>query len=206
MQVIWDIMRCWVKQHPVKIAADDTSYRARILAQEPAMQADFSGSGHMSKSKSSGKARFVQNPENWGPRPKHGRPLLPHEVEAAAAAAAATKASQAADAAHTPGMARGGMTDDAGAAAKSCSGAEASACVTGSGRAANGAALPTQDGVQPADGAQADEGAPCAVTHDAKAAAAAAWDAPASAVRTRIDRDGSVHEQAVDKKQRTDAT
>ena len=86
VQVIWDIMRCWVKQHPVRIT-DESSYHARILAQEPTLQANFGGSGQISKFKGAGKARFVQNPENWGPRPKHGRPMLPHESKAAAEAA-----------------------------------------------------------------------------------------------------------------------
>lgn len=86
MQVIWDIMRCWVQQHTVNIP-DANSYQAKILSKEPQLQANFGGAKvAMSKSKAERKARFVQNPENWGPRPRHGRPMLPHEVQAASEA------------------------------------------------------------------------------------------------------------------------
>lgn len=80
-QVVWDIMRCWVAKNPVRIT-DKESYQAKILAVEPTIEVSFANAkGVMSKAKADRKARFVQNPENWGPRPKHGRPLLPHERE-----------------------------------------------------------------------------------------------------------------------------
>jgi hypothetical protein len=83
LQVIWDIMRCWVKQTPVRIL-DKESYQAKILAVEPALQARFSNAKSIvSKARAKRKPRFVQNPQNWGPRPKHGRPMLPHEREEA---------------------------------------------------------------------------------------------------------------------------
>lgn len=80
-QVVWDIMRCWVAKNPVRIT-DKESYQAKILAVEPTIEVSFANAkGVMSRAKADRKARFVQNPENWGPRPKHGRPLLPHERE-----------------------------------------------------------------------------------------------------------------------------
>jgi hypothetical protein len=82
-QVIWDIMRCWVKQNPVRIL-DEESYQAKILAVEPSLQAKFSNAtSSVSQARAERKPRFVQNPQNWGPRPKHGRPMLPHEQEEA---------------------------------------------------------------------------------------------------------------------------
>ncbi|PNT66708.1 hypothetical protein BRADI_3g15962v3 [Brachypodium distachyon] len=77
MSVIWDIMRCWVKLHPVKSrpGADPSN---RILSQEPKLQASFSqATGGLVARKS---PRFVPNPEKyWGPKAKAGRPLkTPH--------------------------------------------------------------------------------------------------------------------------------
>ena len=92
MQVIYDILRCWVKKNPVKIM-DAGSYHAKILAKPPVIEANFSNApGTLSKARTEGKARFVQNPDNWGPRPRHGRPMLAHEIEAETAAAAAATA------------------------------------------------------------------------------------------------------------------
>lgn len=82
-QVVFDIMRCWVKKNAVR-PKDPDSYQAKILAKEPELQADFStAAGAMSGAKANKQTRFVENPENWGPRPRHGRPLLPHEIEEA---------------------------------------------------------------------------------------------------------------------------
>lgn len=82
LQIVWDIMRCWAKKVGTK-PKEPTSYQAKILAVEPTFQADFSkAEGHFSMARESKQPRFVQNPENWGPRPKHGRPMLKHEVEA----------------------------------------------------------------------------------------------------------------------------
>ena len=77
---MWDIMRCWARDKG-KTAKDPDSYQAKILAQEPQIQANFTkASGVFSKARAAGKARFVQNPDNWGPRRKHGRPMMDHEV------------------------------------------------------------------------------------------------------------------------------
>ena len=37
----WDIMRCWVKEHPVKASKEKTA-GAAILAKEPKLKANFS--------------------------------------------------------------------------------------------------------------------------------------------------------------------
>ncbi|GBF93065.1 tRNA (guanine(26)-N(2))-dimethyltransferase-like [Raphidocelis subcapitata] len=73
--VVWDIVRCWVRQHPVR-DPDPNSYAGRLLAKEPKLEADFSRApGSISKSQAAGIARFVQNPAYWGPKSRHGRPL-----------------------------------------------------------------------------------------------------------------------------------
>lgn len=80
VQVVWDIMRCWAKEKG-KTSKDPDSYQAKILAIEPKLQADFKkAAGVFSKAQAAGKARFVQNPDNWGPRRRHGRPMMDHEV------------------------------------------------------------------------------------------------------------------------------
>jgi hypothetical protein len=73
-------MRCWARQKGTK-AKDPESYQAKILAVEPKLNADFKkAAGVFSKAKAAGMARFVQNPDNWGPRRKHGRPMMDHEL------------------------------------------------------------------------------------------------------------------------------
>jgi hypothetical protein len=87
VQVVWDIMRCWAQSQQVSIREPD-SFQAKILSVEPKLKASFSKvGGAFSKAKAKGEARFVQNPENWGPRPRHGRPMLKHEREEAQEAA-----------------------------------------------------------------------------------------------------------------------
>ncbi|KAM3392169.1 hypothetical protein ACQJBY_013359 [Aegilops geniculata] len=73
MSVIWDIMRCWVKLHPVKSQPENLP-GSRILSQEPQLQASFSqATGGLVARKS---PRFLPNPEkHWGPKMKAGRPL-----------------------------------------------------------------------------------------------------------------------------------
>jgi tRNA (guanine26-N2/guanine27-N2)-dimethyltransferase len=75
-------MRCWARDQG-KVAKDPTSYQAKILAKEPTIEANFASAGGVfSKARATGQARFVKNPENWGPRRKHGRPMMDHEIEA----------------------------------------------------------------------------------------------------------------------------
>lgn len=69
MDVIWDIMRCWVKLHPIKAQPDET-IGSIILSKEPVLQANFT---RAAKRKERTK-RFPLNPEdNWGPKSRAGR-------------------------------------------------------------------------------------------------------------------------------------
>ncbi|XP_048473886.1 tRNA (guanine(26)-N(2))-dimethyltransferase [Rhincodon typus] len=69
--VIWDIMRCWEKIHPVKREKLSESCPAfRILGKEPVLQACFDIREDANpKSRKQGLKRFQENPEaNWGPK------------------------------------------------------------------------------------------------------------------------------------------
>ncbi|KAL5702047.1 methylamine--glutamate N-methyltransferase [Ranunculus cassubicifolius] len=81
MDVIWDIMRCWVKLHPVKAQAADQSGSA-ILAKEPTLQANFARAVHsLSKAQTKKVARFLPNPEkHWGPKLRAGRTVTSKHV------------------------------------------------------------------------------------------------------------------------------
>lgn len=71
--VLWDIMRCWEKQCPVKRnRLSETSPAFRILSVEPSLQADFTIREDANpSSRQRGLKRFQVNPEaNWGPRPR----------------------------------------------------------------------------------------------------------------------------------------
>ncbi len=83
-RVVWDVLRCWVREHPVKGRDDDTVGK-RILAQPPALEANFSRArGAFSKAKEEGVPRFPENPEShWGPKMRHGR-TAPGEEDAPA--------------------------------------------------------------------------------------------------------------------------
>ena len=73
-EVIWDIIRCWVQQYPVK-GNDPNSYAGKLLAKEPKLVANFGrAAGSVSASQQQGVTRFVQNPAFWGPKARHGRP------------------------------------------------------------------------------------------------------------------------------------
>ncbi|EFN59063.1 hypothetical protein CHLNCDRAFT_29505, partial [Chlorella variabilis] len=106
--VVWDIMRCWVGEHPVKTPAPGSAAE-KILAKEPEVKADFSRAQQaVSKAKQKGVARFLPNPglsrgaffvgcgaplltplaclapaaeANWGPKPRHGRPAKQQRYE-----------------------------------------------------------------------------------------------------------------------------
>lgn len=82
--VIWDIMRCWIQDHPVK--PNPGSYAEKILSKEPELKANFSRAVQAMRRDKKGKnkvARFPPNPEaNWGPKPKHSKVNRPaNEVE-----------------------------------------------------------------------------------------------------------------------------
>ncbi|KAL5988142.1 hypothetical protein ACLOJK_035905 [Asimina triloba] len=76
MNVIWDIMRCWVKNHPVKAQPPDQSGSV-ILAKEPTLQANFArAQASLSKAQAKKVARFLPNPErHWGPKVRAGRQI-----------------------------------------------------------------------------------------------------------------------------------
>ncbi|CAI9272626.1 unnamed protein product [Lactuca saligna] len=76
MDVIWDIMRCWVKNHPVKAQPPEHSGSV-ILAREPVLQANFARAvASLSKAQAKKVARFLPNPErHWGPKLRAGRTI-----------------------------------------------------------------------------------------------------------------------------------
>lgn len=87
MEILWDIMRCWVKDHPVKETQGDTPGKV-ILSQEPEIEANFKKvQSATSKALNSGVARFLPNPEEfWGPKPRAGRHLTSKHIASHGAA------------------------------------------------------------------------------------------------------------------------
>lgn len=81
MDVIWDIMRCWVKNHPVKAQPPDQAGSV-ILAKEPVLQANFARAvASLSKAQAKKVARFLPNPErHWGPKLRAGRTITSKHV------------------------------------------------------------------------------------------------------------------------------
>ncbi|TKY65049.1 tRNA (guanine(26)-N(2))-dimethyltransferase 2 [Spatholobus suberectus] len=81
MDVIWDIMRCWVKNHPVKAQPADQPGSV-ILAKEPVLQANFARAvSSLSKAQVKKVARFLPNPErHWGPKLRAGRQITSKHV------------------------------------------------------------------------------------------------------------------------------
>ncbi|XP_050228818.1 tRNA (guanine(26)-N(2))-dimethyltransferase 2-like [Mercurialis annua] len=81
MDVIWDIMRCWVKNHPVKTQPRDQPGSV-ILAKEPVIQANFARAvASLSKAQAKKVARFLPNPErHWGPKLRAGRHITSKHV------------------------------------------------------------------------------------------------------------------------------
>ncbi|KAL3372966.1 hypothetical protein AABB24_005138 [Solanum stoloniferum] len=76
MHTIWDIMRCWVKNHPVK-AQPSHHPGTVILSKEPVLQANFARAVESpNKGKDKKVARFLPNPErHWGPKLRAGRQI-----------------------------------------------------------------------------------------------------------------------------------
>ncbi|GFY82918.1 N2,N2-dimethylguanosine tRNA methyltransferase [Actinidia rufa] len=81
MDVIWDIMRCWVKNHPVKAQPPELAGSV-ILAKEPVLQANFARAvASLSKAQAKKIARFLPNPErHWGPKLRAGRQITSKHV------------------------------------------------------------------------------------------------------------------------------
>lgn len=67
--VMWDILRAWIKLHPVKAVKAD-SVATRLLAVEPKREHSFKLHPEANpSSRASGISRFQQNPlPNWGPK------------------------------------------------------------------------------------------------------------------------------------------
>ncbi|KAM6229404.1 LOW QUALITY PROTEIN: tRNA (guanine(26)-N(2))-dimethyltransferase [Spheniscus humboldti] len=66
--VLWDIMRCWAKIHPVKRERlAETSPASRILSVEH-LQASFALRDDANRSRKRGLKRFPENPKLWGPK------------------------------------------------------------------------------------------------------------------------------------------
>ncbi|XP_038990029.1 probable tRNA (guanine(26)-N(2))-dimethyltransferase 1 isoform X3 [Phoenix dactylifera] len=76
MDVIWDIMRCWVNNHPVKTRPANQPGTV-ILSKEPTLRANFAQAVTASwKTQAEKVRRFVPNPErNWGPKIRGGRQI-----------------------------------------------------------------------------------------------------------------------------------
>jgi len=69
--VLWDIMRCWEKEHPAQEDfKNGRSPGASILKKEPVVKAKWTRvNGAFSKAQMAGETRFPTNPEeNWGPK------------------------------------------------------------------------------------------------------------------------------------------
>ena len=65
--VVWDIMRCWVKKHPVSNKRKSSSPGQTILTREPKLDADFTIPSGLLQKKSA--TRYQMNPEpHWGPK------------------------------------------------------------------------------------------------------------------------------------------
>ncbi|KAK1268970.1 putative tRNA (guanine(26)-N(2))-dimethyltransferase 1 [Acorus gramineus] len=81
MNVIWDIMRCWVKNHPVKPQPPEESGSV-ILSKEPTLQANFARAfASLSKAQAKKVHRFPLNPErHWGPKLRAGRQITSKHV------------------------------------------------------------------------------------------------------------------------------
>ncbi|OAY75115.1 putative tRNA (guanine(26)-N(2))-dimethyltransferase 1 [Ananas comosus] len=76
MDVIWDIMRCWVNSHPIRAQPPDHSGTV-ILSKEPTLQANFArAAASLSKAQVKKVKRFLPNPErHWGPKVRAGRQI-----------------------------------------------------------------------------------------------------------------------------------
>ncbi|XP_020676857.1 probable tRNA (guanine(26)-N(2))-dimethyltransferase 1 isoform X1 [Dendrobium catenatum] len=73
MHVIWDIMRCWVKNHPLKSQPAGEPGTV-ILGKEPSFLVNFTQPSTINKTRAKKAARFLLSPEkSWGPMLRGGR-------------------------------------------------------------------------------------------------------------------------------------
>eukprot|EP00040_Diaphanoeca_grandis_P030791 m.182775 g.182775 ORF g.182775 m.182775 type:complete len:606 (+) comp32132_c0_seq1:92-1909(+) len=79
---MWDILRSWVKLHPVKDPKPNTA-AAAILAQEPTLKVSFERIKEANPaSRAKGISRFPPNPEaNWGPKARAKKRHLEEDEE-----------------------------------------------------------------------------------------------------------------------------
>ncbi|ORY41694.1 TRM-domain-containing protein [Rhizoclosmatium globosum] len=71
--VIWDILRCWVKEHPIsEKRMIEGSVSSKILTVQPTLVADFTRNKNAEPESTKVKlVRYQQNPvKNWGPKAK----------------------------------------------------------------------------------------------------------------------------------------
>jgi len=82
-EVLWDILRCWIKEHPVKEQQEQTPGSV-ILGKEPKITANWTRvTAAQSKARREGVARYPLNPaENWGPKRRAGKPSRDDLLEA----------------------------------------------------------------------------------------------------------------------------
>lgn len=69
-EFLWDMMRHWVKTHPIKSTRPDNDPGNMILSKEPSAQVSFEVHENAQPvSKSKQMVRYQRNPEpNWGPK------------------------------------------------------------------------------------------------------------------------------------------
>ncbi|RKP36599.1 N2,N2-dimethylguanosine tRNA methyltransferase [Dimargaris cristalligena] len=80
-EVMWDIMRCWAKKHPVALSKyGEESPAVRILSKKPTLEANFTRHPEAkAESRRINLVRYQENPEkNWGPKARHRKA---HQVE-----------------------------------------------------------------------------------------------------------------------------
>lgn len=114
--VIWDVMRCWVKDHPVKLQSPDTPV-GRLLSKPPQLEANWArAQGAVSNAKMSGVTRFWTNPANWGPKAAVGsavHPTLKRKKDEAADEGAGVAADEKKARGNADGMGAGADTEAA---------------------------------------------------------------------------------------------
>lgn len=98
--LLWDVLRVWVKDHPIKPQPVESVSHA-VLSVEPTHEVNFSrAQGARSKAKDNKEARFLPNPQaNWGPmvRAAGARVLWDIGTRRGARARACARASASAD-------------------------------------------------------------------------------------------------------------
>eukprot|EP00727_Mastigamoeba_balamuthi_P013216 m51a1_g8517 putative n -dimethylguanosine trna methyltransferase (549) ;mRNA; f:99773-101867 len=71
-RLVWDIMRCWAREHPPK-GVPEASPAHALLAVQPLTVVAFGDIPKPHKDKGAAVPRFIPTPENWGPGTRAGR-------------------------------------------------------------------------------------------------------------------------------------